>query len=297
MGWYREMSSEAIRGVDAARVTRDRRLNLLRRVLSAAILLPILFFVLYKGGWWFFAFVFVALSLATWEYVYMLRRFGYEPSYVFATGVIWSILVDFQLGPRFPALNLVRPALAILLFASLCWHVLRDKSASRLENWLLPIGGALYIGWMGGHLLLLRALPQGAYRLFAVLAMTMLADTGAFFVGRAWGKHRMAPQISPKKSWEGLVGGIGVATLGGSVLLAIGGMSWIHGAVLGLLLSTLPVFGDLGVSMIKRQVGVKDSGNLIPGHGGAFDRVDSLLITGVIGYYYLIWAMGVSPML
>jgi phosphatidate cytidylyltransferase len=297
MGWYREMSSKATLGSEEARVARGRRSNLLMRVLSSAILLPILFLVLYKGGWWFFAFVFVALSLATWEYVYMLGRFGYPSSYVFATGVLWSILVDFQLGSRFPGLNLVRPALAILLFASLCWHVLRDKSFSRLENWLLPIGGALYIGWMGGHLLLLRALPRGAYLLFAVLAMTMLADTGAFFVGRAWGKHRLAPQISPKKTWEGLIGGTVVAVIGGSVLLVLGGMNWVHGVALGLLLSTLPVFGDLGVSMIKRQVGVKDSGNLIPGHGGAFDRVDSLLITGAIGYYYLIWAMGVLPML
>jgi phosphatidate cytidylyltransferase len=289
MGWYLEMGDEA------TRVTRSRRSNLLTRLLSAAVLLPILFFLLYKGGWGFFAFVFVALSLATWEYVYMLSRFGYQPSYIFPTGVLWAILVDFQLGSRFPGLDLVRPALAILLFASLCWHVLRDRSSSRLENWLLPIGGTLYIGWMGGHLVLLRALPQGATWVFVALAMTMLADTSAFFVGRAWGRHRLAPQISPKKTWEGLIGGTVVAVIGGSALLALGGMNWIHGVVLGLLLSTLPVFGDLGVSMIKRQVGVKDSGNLIPGHGGAFDRVDSLLITGAIGYYYIIWAMGVSP--
>ena len=76
--------------------------------------------------------------------------------------------------------------------------------------------------------------------------------------------------ISPKKTWEGLIGGTVVAVMGGSALIAFGGMNWIHGFALGLLLSTLPVFGDLGVSMIKRQVGVKDSGNLIPGHGGAY---------------------------
>jgi phosphatidate cytidylyltransferase len=205
--------------------------------------------------------------------------------------------VDFQIGPQFPGLTFVRPALAILLFASLCWHVLRDRSSSRLENWLLPVGGALYIGWMGGHLLLVRALPQGAYWLFVVLAMTMLADTSAFFVGRTWGRHRLAPSISPNKTWEGLIGGIVAAVMGGSLLVALKGMNWVHGAALGVLLSTLPVFGDLGVSMIKRQVGVKDSGNLIPGHGGALDRVDALLLTGAVGYYYIIWVMGVSPMI
>jgi phosphatidate cytidylyltransferase len=297
MGWYLEMSDGASLDSEATRIARNKRSNLLKRVLSSAVLLPILFILLYKGGWSFFAFVAVALSLATWEYVYMLSRFGYQPSYVFATGVVWAILVDFQIGPQFPGLTFVRPALAILLFASLCWHVLRDRSSSRLENWLLPVGGALYIGWMGGHLLLVRALPQGAYWLFVVLAMTMLADTSAFFVGRTWGRHRLAPSISPNKTWEGLIGGIVAAVMGGSLLVALKGMNWVHGAALGVLLSTLPVFGDLGVSMIKRQVGVKDSGNLIPGHGGALDRVDALLLTGAVGYYYIIWVMGVSPMI
>jgi phosphatidate cytidylyltransferase len=207
---------------------------------------------------------------------------------VFAVLMAWAILADFALSET----GYLRPAFALILFASLSWHVLRDRSSSPLENWLLPLAGALYIAWTGGHMWLLRALPQGAYRLFCTLGITWLADTGAYFVGRARGKHHMAPRLSPKKTWEGFAGGIAVALVAGPLLTGLGGLGWLHGALLGLLLSVLTPLGDLGVSMIKRQVGVKDSSNLIPGHGGAFDRVDSLLITAIVGYYYHLWAMG-----
>jgi phosphatidate cytidylyltransferase len=256
--------------------------------LSAAVLVPTVLLLLFQGGWWFLALVLAALTLATWEYVRMLRRLGYCPVFVFASLLTWAILLDFFFsGQRYLA-----PAFAILFLLSLAWHVLTDKSRTPVENWLLPLAGALYIGWMGGHMLLLRALQRGAYHLFVAFGITWLADSGAYFVGRAWGVHHMAPRISPKKTWEGLVGGIVTGTIGGTLLTGLGGLGWGYGAVLGLLLSVLTPLGDLGVSMIKRQVGVKDSGNLIPGHGGAFDRVDSLLVAAAVSYYYYVWVMG-----
>ena len=264
--------------------------SLLQRVLSVLVLVPIVLFLLFKGGWWFFPLVLVALTIATWEYVYMLRLLEYRPPYVFAILTVGAILFCFFLSPSH-----LPPAVAILLLASLSWHVLWDKTSTSVENWLLPLSGALYIGWAGGHMLLLRALPQGAIRLFVTFGIVWLADTGAYFVGHAWGRHRMAPRLSPKKTWEGQIGGMVAALIGGPILTSLGGLSWVHGVVLGALLSVLTPVGDLGVSMIKRRVGVKDSGRLIPGHGGAFDRVDSLLIAAIVGYYYQVWVMGVSP--
>jgi phosphatidate cytidylyltransferase len=265
--------------------------SLLQRVISAAVLLPTVLFLLFRGGWWFFGLILVMMTLATWEYVRMLRRLAYHPLYVFAILMVWAILTSFYLSESY-----LQPAIAFVLFASLSWHILRDHTSTRVENWLLPLAGALYIGWTGGHFLLLRALPQGAYRLFTTLGITWLADTGAYFIGKAWGKHRMAPRLSPKKTWEGLIGGVVVALISGPILFRLFGFDWWHGAILGLLLSTLTPLGDIGVSMIKRQAGVKDSGNLIPGHGGAFDRVDSLLITVILGYYYHVWVIGASSL-
>jgi phosphatidate cytidylyltransferase len=252
------------------------------------MMLPIALVLMFAGGWWFLGLIAVFLTVATWEYVRLLQHLGYRPSYVFALLMVWAILADFVLSQ----FGYLRPAFAFILFCSLSWHVLRDRSSSPVENWLLPLAGALYIAWTGGHLWLLRALPQGAYRLFSTLGITWLADTGAYFVGRAWGKHRMAPRLSPKKTWEGFAGGIVVALVSGPLLTGLEGLGWIHGALLGLLLSVLTPLGDLGVSMIKREVGVKDSSNLIPGHGGAFDRVDSLLVTAIVGDYYHLWLMG-----
>jgi phosphatidate cytidylyltransferase len=265
--------------------------NLLKRILSAAVLIPLLLLVLYLGGWWFFGFVVVMGTLATWEFTRMLGELKYRPSYVFAVAFLWIIALDFYLQGQ----SYLRPALALVLLLSLAWHVLRDKTSTPTENWLLPLAGALYIGWFGGHMLLLRAQPQGAYLVFTAVALTALADSGAFFIGRAWGKHLMAPRLSPKKTWEGQIGGIAVAAVSGPILTGLGGLGWVHGVILGLLISVLAPLGDLGVSMIKREAGVKDSGNLIPGHGGAFDRMDSMLVAGVVAYYYYSWAMAAWP--
>jgi phosphatidate cytidylyltransferase len=176
----------------------------------------------------------------------------------------------------------------------LAWHVLTDHTETQIENWLLPLGGALYIGWTSSHMVFLRAFPQGAYRLFATFGIVWIADSMAYFVGKAWGHHPMAPRLSPKKTWEGYAGGVIGGILGGILLLGLGGLGWGHGAILGLLEAVITPLGDLGISMIKRQAGVKDTGNLFPGHGGALDRVDSQLIAVVLGFYYQLWIMGAA---
>lgn len=263
--------------------------GLRERVLSALVLIPTVVLLLIKGGWWFFGLVLIMLSAATYEYVRMLRYLGYVPSYVFAIGLVWALLCYFFLAESY-----MRPTLTLVILASLAWHVLGDRTTTPTENWLLPLGGALYIGWLGGHMLLLRALPQGDRRLLAAFAITWLADSGAYFVGRAWGKHPLAPRLSPKKTWEGFVGGVITGMVSGALLGSLGAMSRIQGALLGLLLSVITPLGDLGVSLIKRQAGLKDTSSLIPGHGGVFDRIDSLLVTAVIGYYYNVLLVGVS---
>ena len=130
-----------------------------------------------------------------------------------------------------------------------------------------------------------------------ILPSVWLADSGAYSIGRAYGKHKMAPRLSPKKSWEGYAASVFTGMIGGAFLVysysTFGNFSShitiFQGALIGLILGALSPLGDLGESMIKRQSGIKDSSDIIPGHGGFFDRVDSWLWGAVIGYYYLIW--------
>jgi phosphatidate cytidylyltransferase len=266
------------------------RSTLLIRTLSTLVALPIIIGFVWAGGWWFGGILAVVTAIATWEYVRMLAHLALRPSYPFAIALLLLLLLFFLRGDS----GYLQPVLACILVASLAWHVLYDRSDTRMQNWLLPLAGALYIGWLGGHMLLLRGLDRGAYRLFATLAITWIADSGAYLVGSKWGKRLLAPQISPSKTWEGYLGGTALACLGGLLFLGLRGLGWIHGLLLGLVLGALTPLGDLGISMIKRQARVKDTGRLLPGHGGALDRLDSVFIAAAIGYYYQIWAMGAA---
>jgi len=170
----------------------------------------------------------------------------------------------------------------------------RDQAAT---DFTVTVSGIIYLGWIGAYLISIRKLPQGMWWVLLVLPVVWLADSFAYLVGRKIGRHKMTKRISPKKSWEGFISGVVFAVIGGALLAIIWGylgadrnvITPLRGAVLGAILSVLTIFGDLGVSMIKRQVNIKDSGNLLPGHGGAFDRIDSWLWGGVIGYYVITW--------
>jgi len=125
------------------------------------------------------------------------------------------------------------------------------------------------------------------------LVTAWATDTGAYLAGTRLGKHKFFPRISPKKTWEGAIGGWLAAPL---TMLALGGLCGLplaHCALWGILIGLAATFGDLAESLLKRQTGVKDSGNIVPGHGGILDRLDSLLFTAVVTYYYLVWVLRV----
>lgn len=164
-----------------------------------------------------------------------------------------------------------------------------------LENGLLFMAriwfGVFYIGFCATHLILLRSLPQGAYWLLFLTAITVFSDTGAYYVGRSIGKAKLYAALSPGKTRAGAVGGILGGTLGGLITAAIlfENSSFIMVATLSVFLSTVGIIGDLHESLIKRISGVKDSGQILPGHGGLLDRCDSLLLTAPALYYVLFW--------
>ena len=228
-----------------------------------------------------------------------------------AERVMPVILLLFVFGLFYrPGDPLPVAGIAAFLGVSLAYQ-LRDRSQT-LTNWSLGVAVALYVGWLGGHAVALRdlgpgqlepgrgfleALPdqaQSAGVLWTLLAFTITwaNDTAAYLVGRLWGRRQLAARISPHKTWEGTVAGwtsclLAAVVWGGFLGLSIPGV-----IVLGALAGPAATGGDLVVSQLKRRAGVKDTSRLIPGHGGALDRIDSLLFVVPLVYYWLIWALG-----
>jgi phosphatidate cytidylyltransferase len=264
------------------------------RILTAAILIPIAIGLIHLGGIAFLALVALMLSLAEVEFCRLVAQDDFRPTLAFGLGIVWLFLLDAQL----PTLGALQPGLALILLASLAWQMARRRG-SPVADWGLTVAGGLYLGVCGACMVKIRGLDDGFWWMLTAMCAIMCADTSAYFVGRAWGRHKMAPSLSPGKTWEGYVASVVAGVVVTPLLVSLwrtqanGGVvtNIIHGSTLGLLIATLAPLGDLAVSMIKRQVGAKDSGNIIPGHGGALDRLDSLLWTAVIGYYYVLWFM------
>jgi len=175
------------------------------------------------------------------------------------------------------------------LVASFVALLLRADKRDSIISFAWTYAGILYVGWLSHYLVELRRIESGVEWVILALFTTFAVDTCAYFVGKKWGRHRLAPQISPGKTREGAVAGIfgGMAAAWAiSSLLALP-LNSIQGLLLGLVVSMMAQIGDLTESMFKRAAGVKDSGRLMPGHGGLLDRVDSILLAGVAVYYFV----------
>jgi len=257
------------------------------RIFSAIALIPIVAWVVYAGDGWFLGALAVAGTLAGREFYQMMRHGGFRP----APAVGLSLLLLLLLDAYRPAWDIARPAIALLIILAFVWHLLQKDDAAPTASWALTVMGGLYLGWFLGHFILLRARPDGLLWTIVAFLATWISDTGAYFTGLALGRHKLWPRISPKKSWEGSIGGLVTGVLGTTLVAWLAGLPAAHGAVVGALIPIITPFGDLAISMMKRQVGVKDSGSLIPGHGGMLDRLDSLLFSAVVVYYYVTWVV------
>ncbi len=260
----------------------------IQRLISAIILIPIAVGAAYAGGLWFFALIVLIASMAGYEFFQMMRLGGYKPSFFWGLVLIWLLLAD----ARYPAWQLAKPALTGAMVLSLSWQLFKKDTSTPTVDWALTMAGALYLGLMAGHFISLRDAPGGLEWVALTLLSTWGADTGAYLIGKSLGRHKSFPRLSPKKTWEGTIGGwfCGVA-----VTLLVGlyiGLGLVHSLILGALVSAFLPLGDLAISMMKRQVDVKDTSSLIPGHGGMLDRIDSLLFAVVVVYYYARWVIG-----
>ncbi|GAB4457543.1 MAG: phosphatidate cytidylyltransferase [Armatimonadaceae bacterium] len=282
--------------------------NLTGRLVSTAVGIPIILFFVFVEGPPGLTLLPMTVGVAgcaligAWEYFHATRQRGFQPSdrLAFLAIIFLQVAVWLSSIGRTPVFL---PVLAGLLALSVVVHQVFRRSPDILANIGITYLGIVYVGWLFSYLIFLRALPgtvavplggltlpetaRGAWLVLYVMAVTWSTDTGAFFIGQRWGKRLLAPLISPAKTVEGAIGGWATG-----VLMSLAWGTWIgipavHCVVLGVLLGTLAHLGDLCESALKRELGVKDFGRLLPGMGGMLDRFDSIFFTAPVAYYYL----------
>jgi phosphatidate cytidylyltransferase len=259
------------------------------RLISVAVLLPVVVAAVIVGGWLWAALAGAAALLAAHEYLHLVGGGAGRPRdhdrARYALGM--AIAALFLADALWPALGIGSWGLALAVLAPLAALVLRGNPEGGLSDWAFIVSGMLYVGYTLAHWLRLRGLEHGMEWTVVALAGTWMSDTGAYFVGRAWGRRPFFPSISPRKTLEGALGGLVVGTLAAlaaAALLPAPAPLW-KVFVLGIGIGVAAPLGDLAESVIKRQTGFKDAGRLIPGHGGMLDRLDSLIFVGPLTYY------------
>ena len=267
-----------------------------KRVITSLWFAPLLVVVVWFGEERGFTVLMAVFGiLAALEFYRMAARAKLLPFTCF--GLVWTAF--FILGRNSELLSFLTPyfttgLLMPLLLTSavvipLIGLLVRRQKEGAFNSWVWTVAGILYVGWLLGHLVALRGLDDGRNWVFFILFVTWASDTFAFFVGRKFGRHKLAPNISPGKTWEGAAGGVGAAVIMSILFFApthfrLPLASW-QIIPLAVLVSIFGQLGDLVESLLKRNMGVKDSGSLMPGHGGVLDRIDSLVFASVVVYY------------
>ena len=270
---------------------------MLKRTLTALAMAAVGLPAIIYGGIFYYLLMGTFLVGGAWEYVRLYKAVKHEPNEIVTVGGVLVLVTarfffaDYAI-PVFVALILL--AMTVHLFA---FERGRDQAA---HDFGVTVGGIVYLGWIGAYLLDLRNLmssEMGVWWFMLVLPLVFAADTGGYSIGAAYGKHKLAPRLSPKKSWEGYFAGIftsviigaffafAFSTMGPQPLAGL--INPLQGGLLGLVIGTLSPLGDLGESMFKRQSGTKDSSNIFPGHGGFLDRIDSWIWGAAIGYFLI----------
>jgi phosphatidate cytidylyltransferase len=232
----------------------------------------------------------VAVVVGLWELTSRLEeRKGIKaPLVPLAVGGAAMVVAGYLRGPEGAWVAMALTALAVLV-----WRM-TEPPEGYLKDVTAGVFAAFYVPFLATFVALMLKADDGAARVLTFLLLTVVSDTGAYAVGWRFGKHKLAPKISPGKTREGLLGAIAFAMVAGvlCMTLMIDGGTWWQGMLLGLAVAASATLGDLGESMIKRDLGIKDMGTLLPGHGGIMDRLDSLLPTAPVVWLMLVIFVG-----
>lgn len=289
----RNDASQAPTGPDAAtKASASARwlANLRQRLGSAAVLIALVVSIVFCGGWIAFVGAFGFLCIGAWEMSAMLAHRGWRPQMVISI----ALGTDFLLAAMLPEqrLYILAGGISASVILSFTVFLLGSESfENALRDWALTLAIPLYLGWPLALFLALRGPAfgygsTGFWWVLGVFAMVWGNDTGAYLAGHYFGKNKMAPRVSPAKTWEGFAGGLLVSIVGAFLLTIPIPMPWYAALTLGIFTAIAATLGDLSESLLKRGAGVKDSGQLIPGHGGLLDRMDSLLFAVMVVIVY-----------
>ncbi len=273
------------------------RWRLVSSIVLWAVMLAVIFWLPPTA---LYLFVNIVVARAVWEFYVICEAKGLK------TFKVWGVIASISLisgswfvygQPRFTELSYDFDIIILLIFlvGVFIRQFPQTQNTQGIETMAVTFLGVMYVAWLSNFLTRINfAAPEGRYYVMYLVVVTKFTDIGAYLVGSVMGKNKMTPRISPKKTWEGTIGGIGFAIASSQLCfhflrdeLSAGGMFMRHATILGLLLGVAAVIGDLAESLIKRQADVKDSSTVLPGHGGALDLIDSLLFTAPLLYVYM----------
>ena len=259
-----------------------------QRLLTAAIGIPLIGLFVWLGSYWFLLSVTVISLLGTWEFHKLTSSIFNTPPLPMSL----AIAVGLPLSSKWSDQHLLL-AIGIAIIGTLAWHIMQQIFTKLYRFHLFSLAGPFIIGVPLSLAVLVRDTVDGRDWLLAAILITFSIDTAAYSVGRLIGRRKFAPKISPGKTWEGAIGALiaGVAAaVGLTIILELPIEIWMA-LVFGVLLVIAAISGDLTESWLKRLVGAKDSGTLIPGHGGVLDRTDSAMATLATTYFWVMWAL------
>ena len=267
------------------------------RIITTLWALPLIGAIFWFGEPYFTIFIAIVGLLAAMEF-YRLTK-GVKAQALTVFGIIWTIILIVVRNPTI--LSWLAPYMDIELLVpniitagmavSLILLLTRKQKQGAFTDWSWTLAEILYVGWLLSYLVALYGLDNGRSWIFLAVFATFGSDSAAYFIGKAFGKHKLAPSISPGKTWEGSIGGLLGAVLVSMFFLLNtplhlnAYLNWWQMIIVGLLISGFGQLGDLIESLFKRNTGAKDSGNIFPGHGGMLDRMDSIVFAGVVVYY------------
>jgi len=262
------------------------------RTLTSLILIPLVILVTWYGYLPFFFFTLGLIVIIQLEFYKLANQAGFAPQT--GIGIAGSILLatSIFISHRLIAYPWSGLILTLIIMCVIVSGVIKRDTRHFVSSASITLFGIFYVGWLLGHMVLLREIrPWGRSFTFLLFFITWMNDAVAYWVGSKYGKHKMSPHISPKKSWEGASAAVVASVLISIVTCAafprLRELIWPEAPIFGLLLGVFGQLGDTGESLIKRNFRAKDSGNLLPGHGGMLDRFDSMIFNCAVLYYFV----------